>query len=48
MFPSWGPLRFVYPRMRDEQWLLSYADVNGIRVALTNLSRRLSRTTPFR
>jgi acyl carrier protein phosphodiesterase len=38
-----GRLRFVYPRMRDEQWLLSYADIDGIRIALTNLSRRLSR-----
>jgi acyl carrier protein phosphodiesterase len=38
-----GYLRFVYPRMRDEQWLLSYADVEGIRTTLTNLSRRLSR-----
>ncbi len=38
-----GRLRFVYSRMRDEQWLLSYADVEGIRVALTNLSKRLSR-----
>lgn len=38
-----GRLRLVYPRMRDEQWLLSYVDVEGIRIALTNLSRRLSR-----
>ena len=38
-----GHLRYVYPRMRDEGWLLSYRDVDGIRVALTNLSRRLSR-----
>jgi acyl carrier protein phosphodiesterase len=38
-----GYLRFVYPRMRDQQWLLSYADVEGIRTALTNLSHRLSR-----
>jgi acyl carrier protein phosphodiesterase len=38
-----GRLRFVYPRMRDEQWMLSYADVEGIRIALTHLSKRLSR-----
>ncbi len=38
-----GRLRFVYPRMRDEQWMLSYADIEGIRIALTNLSKRLSR-----
>jgi acyl carrier protein phosphodiesterase len=38
-----GRLAFVYPRMRDEGWLLSYGDVEGIRIALTNLSRRLSR-----
>ena len=38
-----GRLAFVYPRMRDEGWLLSYGDVEGIHIALTNLSRRLSR-----
>ncbi len=38
-----GRLRFAYPWMRDEQWLLSYRDIEGIRIALTNLSRRLSR-----
>ena len=38
-----GRLRIVYPYMRDQQWLLSYREVGGIRVALTNLSRRLSR-----
>jgi len=38
-----GRLRIVYPYMRDQRWLLSYRDVDGIRVALTNLSRRLSR-----
>lgn len=36
-------LRDVYPRMRDQQWLLSYSHVDGIRMALTGLSRRLSR-----
>jgi acyl carrier protein phosphodiesterase len=29
--------------MRDGQWLLSYREVEGIHIALTNLSRRLSR-----
>jgi acyl carrier protein phosphodiesterase len=29
--------------MRDQQWLLSYRDIGGIRLTLTNLSRRLSR-----
>jgi len=38
-----GHLPFVYRRMRDEQWLLSYVGVEGIRTALANLSRRLSR-----
>jgi acyl carrier protein phosphodiesterase len=38
-----GRLRLVYPYMRDQQWLLSYREVDGIRIALTNLSRRLSR-----
>ena len=38
-----GMLRAVYPRMRDEQWLLSYRDVDGIRFALQNMSRRFSR-----
>lgn len=38
-----GRLRLVYPYMRDQQWLLSYRDVAGIDLALTNLSRRLSR-----
>jgi acyl carrier protein phosphodiesterase len=38
-----GRLRFVYPHMRDGEWLLSYQDIEGIHIALTNLSRRLSR-----
>ncbi len=29
--------------MRDQRWLLSYREVGGIHLALTNLSRRLSR-----
>jgi acyl carrier protein phosphodiesterase len=38
-----GLLRHVYPRMRDEDWLLSYRTIEGIHVALTNISRRFSR-----
>lgn len=38
-----GMLRYVYPRMRDEGWLLSYRELGGIRTALTNMSRRFSR-----
>ncbi len=38
-----GQLRVVYPRIRDEQWLQSYRDVDGIRFALTNISRRFTR-----
>jgi len=38
-----GRLRAVYPRMRDGNWFRSYTDVEGIRMALTNLSYRLSR-----
>jgi len=38
-----GMLRFVYPRMRDEQWLLSYRHVEGIHTTLANISRRFSR-----
>ena len=36
-------LKWVYPRMRDQQWLLSYRSVDGIEIALRNTSRRLSR-----
>lgn len=38
-----GMLRWVYPRMRDEGWLLSYREIEGIHTALTNISRRFSR-----
>lgn len=38
-----GMLRWVYPRMRDEGWLLSYRTIEGIHTALTNMSRRFSR-----
>src|SRR5215212_9701912 len=35
--------RVVYPRMRDEGWLLSYREIDGIELALRNMSRRFSR-----
>ncbi|HKR66336.1 MAG TPA: ACP phosphodiesterase [Thermoanaerobaculia bacterium] len=38
-----GRLRDLYPRIRDEGWLQSYRDVEGIRFALLNMSRRFSR-----
>jgi acyl carrier protein phosphodiesterase len=38
-----GRLRFVYPRIRDDGWLLSYREVAGIAGALAGISRRLSR-----
>ena len=38
-----GRLALVYPRLRDEQWLLSYESIDGIHTALYYLSRRLSR-----
>jgi len=38
-----GRLREVYPRIRDEGWLQSYRDVESIRFALGNMSRRFSR-----
>ena len=38
-----GRLRFVYPIMRDQRWLLSYREIDSIRMALTGISRRLSR-----
>lgn len=38
-----GRLRIVYPIMRDERWLASYASVDGIGRALAGISRRLSR-----
>src|SRR5947208_319484 len=39
-----GRLRVVYPRMRD--WLPPYATIEGMHIALTNLSCRLSRPPP--
>jgi acyl carrier protein phosphodiesterase len=38
-----GLLRVVYPRIRDEEWLQSYREIEGIHFALTNISRRFSR-----
>jgi acyl carrier protein phosphodiesterase len=38
-----GLLRVLYPRIRDERWLQSYREVDGIRFALANMSRRFSR-----
>lgn len=38
-----GHLRHVYPIMRDEGWLPSYASFDGIWIALFNISRRFSR-----
>jgi len=38
-----GRLRIVYPRMRDEGWLESYQTIDGIRMALSGISHRLSR-----
>ena len=38
-----GRLRIVYPRMRDEGWLQSYRTIEGIRLALSGISHRLSR-----
>jgi acyl carrier protein phosphodiesterase len=38
-----GRLRFVYPRIRDDGWLLSYREIDGIAGALAGISRRLSR-----
>ncbi|HYS52793.1 MAG TPA: ACP phosphodiesterase [Thermoanaerobaculia bacterium] len=39
--PLPGRLALVYPYIGS--WLLSYREIDGIRIALTNLSRRLSR-----
>jgi len=38
-----GMLRYVYPRMRDEQWLESYRDLDSIRMSLGGISRRFTR-----
>lgn len=39
-----GRLRALYPRIRDEQWLESYRDIDAMHNALRNISRRFSRT----
>jgi acyl carrier protein phosphodiesterase len=39
-----GRLAHVYPRMRDEGWLLGYAELDGVRMALRGISWRLSRS----
>lgn len=36
-------LQYVYPRMRDGDWLTSYRDLGGIHTALSNMSFRFSR-----
>lgn len=38
-----GMLRVVYPRMRDDGWLQSYREVEGVRRALGGIARRFSR-----
>src|SRR5687767_15218976 len=38
-----GRLRYVYPIMRDEGWLPSYATFDGIWITLFNVSCRFSR-----
>jgi acyl carrier protein phosphodiesterase len=38
-----GMLRVLYPRIRDERWLQSYRELEGIHTALANMSRRFSR-----
>ena len=38
-----GRLRVVYPHIRDEEWLQSYRQIEGIHFALKNISRRFSR-----
>lgn len=38
-----GRLRALYPRIRDERWLESYREIEGIEHALANMSWRFSR-----
>ena len=38
-----GMLRQLYPRIRDEEWLQSYREIEGIRFALSRMSWRFSR-----
>lgn len=37
----------VYPRLRDQAWLLSYRELAGIEVALRRMRRRLRRDHPL-
>lgn len=38
-----GRLRAIYPRLRDDGWIESYATIDGISTTLFYLSRRFSR-----
>jgi acyl carrier protein phosphodiesterase len=38
-----GRLRVIYPYIRDEEWLQSYREIEGIHLALAGISRRFSR-----
>ena len=38
-----GLLRTLYPRIRDEQWLLGYRELDQIELTLRNMSWRFSR-----
>jgi acyl carrier protein phosphodiesterase len=38
-----GLLRVIYPRIRDEHWLESYRELDGIHRTLANISHRFSR-----
>ena len=40
-------LQHVAPFMQREDWLVAYADLDGIATALTNMSRRLRRSNPL-
>jgi acyl carrier protein phosphodiesterase len=42
-----GRLASVWPLMRDQQWLLSYREPDGIELALRGLSRRIARHPPL-
>jgi acyl carrier protein phosphodiesterase len=42
-----GLLGSVYPFMRDEHWLVSYRDIDGIGMALRGLSYRIARHPPL-
>jgi len=42
-----APAARVARRMGDDDWLGSYAEFDGIRLALRNMGRRLSRPTPL-